>query len=96
MYLDITWVNRGLVITRVNDRTLQVGGEWLLEHDPDFMIYARSVTSWDDGTPITEEERAKILDEVVDVAAEQGWKFEISWEEFDIEGFLKRLHIEED
>ena len=96
MYLDITWVNRGLVIARVNDRTLQVRGEWLLEHNPDFMIYARSVTSWDDGTPISEEERAKILDEVVDVAAERGWKFEISWEELDIEGFLERLHFEED
>jgi hypothetical protein len=94
--VDITWVSRGRVIARANDRTLRVGGEWLLEHNPDFMIYARTVTCWDDGTAITEEERAKILDEVVDVAAEQGWKFEISWDELDMEGFLERLRIEED
>ena len=44
LFLDITWVNRGLVIARADDRTLRVGGEWRLQHNPDFMIYARTVT----------------------------------------------------
>jgi hypothetical protein len=77
--LEITWVNRGLIIVRINNKSVEVGGEVLLEHDPDFMIFARSVTKWSDGTPITEAEKVALLDEVVKVAAERGWKFEISW-----------------
>jgi len=69
---------------------VKVGGEWLLEHNPDFVIYARSVTSWDDGMPIAEEEQVEILDEVVAAAADQGWKFEISWETLDIEAFIEQ------
>jgi len=77
-------------VARVNDRTVQVGGESLLGHDPDFVIYARGITSWDDGMPIAEEELAEILDEVVAAAADQGLKFEISWETFDVEAFIER------
>ena len=77
--VDITWINRGLVIAHIDGRALHVRGEWLLERDPDFMIYARSVTTWHDGTPLGEEEQAELLDEIVDEAARHGWKFEISW-----------------
>jgi Immunity protein 74 len=77
--IEITWVNRGLVIAYVDGRAVRIGGEVLLEHDPDYMIYARSVTAWDDGTPLSGEEQAELLDEVVDEAARHGWKFEISW-----------------
>ena len=82
--MEITWVNRGLIIVRVNNKSMEVGGEVLLEHDPDFLIFARSVTRWADGTPITEEEKAALLDELVDAAAERGWKFEISWDSLDL------------
>jgi Immunity protein 74 len=81
--IEITWVNRGLVIAHVDGRALRIGGEWLLEHDPDYMIYARSVTAWEDGTPLSEEERAELLDEVIDKASGRGWKFEISWDRLD-------------
>ena len=74
----------------MNDRTLKVGGEWLLNHDPDFLIYARSLTNWDDGTPIAEGELPAILDEVVDVAAGQGWNFEISWETLDVADVIEQ------
>jgi hypothetical protein len=88
--VEIRWERPGLVVARVNDRTVQVGGESLLGHDPDFVIYARGITSWDDGMPIAEEELAGILDEVVAAAADQGLKFEISWETFDVDAFIER------
>jgi uncharacterized protein YeaC (DUF1315 family) len=60
--VDIRWVNRGLVAVRVGKwprkKTLHVGGEALLAHDPDYLIYARSITHWEDGTPISDEEKA--------------------------------------
>lgn len=86
--IDITWVNRGLVIAHIDSRALHVGGEWLLEHDPDFVIYARTVTAWHDGTPLSEEEQAELLDEIVDEAARHGWKFEISWETMTVPSLI--------
>jgi Immunity protein 74 len=84
--VDISWVSRGLVIAKVGRwprrKTLHVGGEWLLgdaPDDPDYVIYARYITHWQDGTPISDEEQAELLDRVVDEAAKRGWKFVIEW-----------------
>jgi hypothetical protein len=63
----------------VGRKTLHVGGEALLEGDPDYTIYADYITHWEDGTPLSEDEKAAILDDVVAEAARRGWKFEISW-----------------
>lgn len=93
--MEIEWVGRGMVIARIGDRSIHVGGEYLVNHEPDFLIYARTVTSWDDGTPISESERAVLLDEVIDVAARQGWKFAISWEELDLEEAIERYKKQE-
>jgi hypothetical protein len=93
--MEIEWVGRGAVIAKIGDRSIRVGGEYLVNHDPDFLIYARTVASWDDGTPISELERATLLDEVVDAASRQGWKFVISWDELDLKGAIERLMKEE-
>lgn len=93
--MEIEWVGRGLVIARIGDRSIRVGGEYLVNHDPDFLIYARSVTSWDDGTSVSELERAALLDEVVDAASRAGWKFTISWDEFDVKEWIARYLKEE-
>jgi hypothetical protein len=77
--LELQWVNRGRVIARLGDRTVTVGGEALLEHDPDYMIYARYITAWDDGALLGEDEKARLLEQVVEEAARRGWKFEIEW-----------------
>lgn len=60
-------------------KTLRVPGEALLAHDPDYLIYAQYITHWEDGTPISDEEIAEVLDRLVDEAAKRGWKFEIEW-----------------
>jgi Immunity protein 74 len=77
--VDITWVNRGLVVVRDGGRILHVGGEALLERDPDYLVYARYITRWEDGTLISDEEKSDLLDRLVDEAAKRGWKFEIEW-----------------
>jgi hypothetical protein len=77
--LDLRWVNRGRVIARVGDRTITVHGEALLAHNPDYMIYARYTTAWDDGALLGEDEKARLLDQVVEEAARLGWKFQIEW-----------------
>jgi hypothetical protein len=52
-----------------------------LAHWPDisYVIYARWITAWDDGTALSDEERAELLNEVVDEAARRSWMFEIDW-----------------
>ncbi len=84
--MDISWVDRSLVVASVGrwprKKTLHVGGEWLIgdaPDDPDFVIYARYITHWEAGTPISDEEQAEVLDRVIDEAAKRGWKFVIEW-----------------
>jgi Immunity protein 74 len=73
--LKVEWVGRGLVIVRTRGKVLHVGGEALLKHDPDYVIYARYITRWEDGTLITDDDRARVLDELIDEATKRGWKF---------------------
>lgn len=77
--MEIEWVNRGLVTLRVGGRVLKVGGEALLEHDPDFLIYASYLTHWEDGSPLSGEQKTEILDRLVEEAARRGWRFAIEW-----------------
>jgi hypothetical protein len=77
--LELRWVSRGRVIAQVGDRSITVWGEALLEHDPDYLIHAKSVRAWDDGTLLAEDEKSGILDDVVEEAARRGWKFSIQW-----------------
>jgi len=94
--MEIEWVGRGTVIARIGDRFIRVGGEYLVNHDPDFLIYARTVTAWDDGTPLSESERAALLDEVVDAASRYGWQFGISWDELDLKAAIERYTTEDE
>jgi hypothetical protein len=73
----MTWVNPGLVIVKIDDRTLHVGGEATIEGPVHFMIYARYLTHWEDGTPIGDDEKAVVLDQVLDLALKRGWTFKI-------------------
>ena len=41
----------GLVIIKIDDRTLRVGGEAMIEGPVHFVIYGRYLTHWEDGTP---------------------------------------------
>jgi hypothetical protein len=75
--VDLTWDKR-TVIAHVNGRTLRVGGEPMGDWpDTSYAIYTRSITAWDDGTPLNDEEQAELLDQIVNEATRRGWKFEI-------------------
>ena len=73
------WVNPGLVIVKIEDRTLRVGGEAIIEGPVHFVIYGRCLTHWEDGTPIGGDEKAVVLRQVVDAALHRGWTFKIEW-----------------
>jgi hypothetical protein len=77
--MEIEWEEPGLVIVRVRGRVLRVGGESLFDRDPDFAIYPSFIGYWEDGSAISDEEKAAVLDDLVDEAAKRGWKFEIRW-----------------
>jgi hypothetical protein len=79
--MRLQWVNRGRVEAYVDDRMVVVGGEALLgRDDPDYVIFARTVTRWNDGAPIDMDDRADIIDRVIEAAADRGWKFEVEWD----------------
>ncbi len=71
--------NRGLVIVKIDDRMVHVGGEAIIEGPVNFVIYASYLTHWEDGTPIGDDEKAMFLGRVVDAAAARGWILEIEW-----------------
>jgi Immunity protein 74 len=77
--MRLHWVNKGRVEAFVGDRMVVIGGEALLERDPDYVIYAETVTHWDDGAQIDVDERADLIDRVIEAAAQRGWKFEVDW-----------------
>ncbi len=63
----------------LRDDPIGVAALWDTVSQPDtgYVIYARYITAWDDGTTLSDEEQAELLDEVVDEAVRRGWKFEI-------------------
>ena len=77
--VQLRWDMR-TVIAHIDGRAVRIGGEIVGDWpDTGYVIYARYITAWDDGTPLSDEEQAELLDEVVDEAARRGWKFEIEW-----------------
>ncbi len=77
--VELTWDMR-TVIVHSDGRTLRIGGETFGDWpDTSYVIYARWITAWDDGTTLSGEDQAELLNEVVDEAARRGWKFEIEW-----------------
>jgi hypothetical protein len=77
--VHITWTDPHNIAVQTGGRHLHISGEGLLGVDTGFVIYAAYVRQWDDGTPISDEERAATLDQVVQEAATRGWRFEIVW-----------------
>jgi len=77
--VELTWDMR-TVIAHIDGRALRIGGEIVGDWpDTGYVIYARYITARDDGTTLSDEEQAELLDEVVNEAARRGWKFEIEW-----------------
>jgi hypothetical protein len=79
LHMELIWENRGLVRAKIEGREISVGGEAMLGGSPDFIVYAQYLKAWSDGTPLTDEERTKVLDDLVEEADRRGWKFEVLW-----------------
>jgi immunity protein 74 of polymorphic toxin system len=78
--MQLRWASRGRVYSIIDGRTLLISGEALLEGDPDYLIYPQYIKQWEDGSPLSEEEKNRILADVIAEAARQGWKFEVEQE----------------
>lgn len=77
--MELEWNSRGKVTVTIDGRIVVIPGELLLEHNPDFLIYAKYLSSWQDGAPSASEEKEQLLAEVVAEAAARGWIFEIEY-----------------
>jgi hypothetical protein len=77
--MDIVMEDRGTLRVEVDGRTIYVGGELIAGETVDFVVYARSVKTWTDGTPLTDEEQAEFLDALVDAGMKCARRYEISW-----------------
>ena len=57
----------------VDGRPVTVPGEMLvpMEGQPDFVVFSGMLKSWDDGTPISEDEKARILAAILEEAEKQ-------------------------
>lgn len=71
---------RGHITLEIDNRRIRVGGEGYRpppgSPEPDFVVYLRTIKNWEDGTPVTEAERAAVLDEIRSAAAKSGTKVE--------------------
>jgi hypothetical protein len=75
--VELSWDMRAL-IADIGGRSIRIGGESFGDSpDVTYGIYARWITAWDDGTTLSDEEQAQLLDEVADEAARRGWKVEV-------------------
>jgi hypothetical protein len=77
--VHITWTDPHNIAVQTGGRHLHNSGEGLLGEDTGFVIYAACIQQWDDGTLMSDEEKAATLDQVVHEAATRGWRFEIVW-----------------
>jgi hypothetical protein len=75
--LEISWEGRGRIVATIDNRKVVIPGETFLDHKPDYLIYAKYLTKWEDGTDITIERRREIIAAVVSEAEKRGWRFEV-------------------
>lgn len=75
--VELIWESRGRIVAIIDGREVTIPGETFLEHDPDYVIYAKYLKLWGDGTPIAEDEKSSILTDVLGEAERRGWKFEV-------------------
>lgn len=67
------------IAVQVDGRQLRISGEGLMGEENGFVMYAAYIRQWDDGTPMSDDVKVSILDQVVAEAARRGWIFEVVW-----------------
>jgi len=67
-------LTRSTLQLEVDGRGVTIAGEaYLPGHgSPDFLVYADTIRSWDDGTPVSADERFKIIRTVTQEAEREG------------------------
>jgi hypothetical protein len=72
-------ISRSALRLKVANRLVTVGGEaYLPGHgSPDFVVYTNTIEKWDDGAPISVDEKREIVACVIAQAESQGLRIEI-------------------
>lgn len=72
-------LTRSTLQLTVDGRSVTVGGEaYVPGHgSPDFVVYSNTIKKWDDGAPIDDLDRKRILAEIVQGALDQELTIEI-------------------
>jgi Immunity protein 74 len=72
-------VKRSRLHLVVDGRPVTVEGEGLvpMAGQPDFVVFSAMMTAWDDGGPISAEDKRRILDQIQHEAAAQGIRIEV-------------------
>ena len=70
---------RSSLTIAVNGRTITVQGEaYLPGHgSPDFVVYSETITRWDDGAPVSQDERNEVLAQIAREAQSRGLRIEL-------------------
>ena len=75
--MEIAWENLGRIVVTIGGRKVVIPGETFLDHKPDYLIYAKYLNKWEDGTDISVAEKQEIIATVVAEAEKRGWNFEV-------------------
>jgi hypothetical protein len=71
-------VARGKLSLLVGERTITLSGEMMPPENPvNFYADLASINRWDDGTPVSDGDKARIVEELPKVAAQQNWTITI-------------------
>jgi Immunity protein 74 len=72
-------MTRGTLRITVDGRSVTAQGEAYLPggSSPDFDLYQKSIVEWDDGGPVSDEERARIIEAILAEAKSEGMTIEI-------------------
>ena len=69
-------VTRGRIEAEINGRRISIQGEGYRPKpgsgDPDFVVFTPSITRWADGSAVTEQDLATILDDLRACASAKG------------------------
>src|ERR1035437_2766345 len=60
----------------IEDRNVTFDGEWhdaLGTHRPDFVLAARALRTWDDGSPLSPQDRIRVLRALMDAPSRGRW-----------------------
>ncbi len=71
--MEILNMSRGSIHVAMDDRTIRLTGEMMPSDNPvHFYADVKSIRTWDDGEPVSDDDRARIISDLPRFAKERG------------------------